>query len=184
MIVLRPWAMPETWERQLAMMESQGAQDEACRRAGLGSHTPCCSEPTDYAGHLADLWGREDFIVIEHDIAPGPEDLNDFLACPEPLCAFPYRSTDPFGRRHWSCSHSGGQIKEGAEWAIVSGLGLTKFTTAVTSRQPLPHDFREKNWGHLDSVISQRLEEAWRRCRLGGSGGTFHLHWPEVQHFH
>lgn len=106
---------------------------------------------------LDTLWEEDEtFVVVEHDVVPHAGALEELLACPSDWCAFPY-----------DCG--------GLE---MTGLGCTKFSAALTGRQPdvlsriVPD---QRGWNGLDAVV---LGELRRR------GEREHVHSPAVGHNH
>lgn len=54
--------------------------------------------PYAYAQLLRELWAdAEDFLLVEHDVVPGPGAIAQMAACPNPYCAAPYPWTTTLG---------------------------------------------------------------------------------------
>jgi len=109
-----------------------------------------------YGDKLAQYWHRgEDFINIEHDIAPWPGAVEELWDCTSLWCTHQY----PIG-------HSG---------KFQKGLGLIKFSSSLIERYPdacLGWD--ETPWNQLDAQVYGALEID-RRIHA-------HMHFPPVAH--
>lgn len=111
--------------------------------------------PEAYAGILAALWqDGQEFINLEHDVAPWPGALTDLWSCPNPFCYYRYPSW-PQGR-------------------LTVGIGCMKFGQAVLDK--IPHSWEDWGnipWWDLDgALVSDILEAGFER----------HEHSPPVAH--
>lgn len=116
-----------------------------------------------YHDLIAALWdAREDFLVVEQDVVPSPEDVQSLLACPQPWCAFAY-DYPPFG--------------------LYAGLGCARFRSVVMKRWPQAMRFcallsdekhSRKHWCRVDGMLKQYLQE--RGVQQHIHGVCRHLH--------
>jgi hypothetical protein len=113
---------------------------------------------------LASLWAdRQDVIVVEHDVTPDAEALDDLATCDRRWCAQPYPYL--YGRANW-------------------GLACTKFTAAAMDAAP-------DLWAHV-AVMSDHLHppkhwcrlDAWSHRVLTSRGVNRHDHGLTVGHAH
>jgi hypothetical protein len=114
------------------------------------------SSDQSYWELLVELWRGETFIVVEHDIVPTQEQLQEIWDCPEEWCSRPYRMGD----------------------IETTALGCTKFDSRLMRRMPdLVESILEqhRHWSGLDSMIVAGLH---RR------GAKEHEHLPAVLHLH
>lgn len=88
-----------------------------------------------YAELISSLWGKEDFIIVEHDIIPYPEAFESLMNCNYSYCGCYY--------------HIGG--------SLGGTLGFTKFEKIFTKNIPI--DFTGVKWTHLDAKIAGELEK-------------------------
>lgn len=87
MTVLHPYSTkPETFSRQA---ETWAALSRI-RKHWQVVDRPCTRE-TDYENALRELWGRDDILIIEHDVVPTTEAVSGLEECRQPLCAQAYR---------------------------------------------------------------------------------------------
>jgi hypothetical protein len=111
--------------------------------------------PEAYASHLVNAWqAGEEFINVEHDVAPWPGALEQMWHCDAEFCYFQYPMFPP--GRHGS------------------GIGCCKFGQSLI--EALPHsweDWGNVPWWDLDAAIISELKVA---------GIDRHEHLPYVAH--
>ncbi|HEY7046580.1 MAG TPA: hypothetical protein VH373_05120 [Jatrophihabitantaceae bacterium] len=111
---------------------------------------------TGYWRVLAEAWAWPgDLVVIEHDIGIDADVLPGFAACPEPVCARPYRWTS--GDR------------------LITGFGCVRFRAEV--KQAHPELFTEV--GELDWLLVEPRVGGELQRRVGRP----HVHRPAVEHY-
>lgn len=123
----------------VATCEANSIASRALRMEGIG-YMPLWThiDEFSYGRGLADLWDRGDqFVLLEHDIAPWPGLVKQLWDCPEPWCT----ACVPF--------------PNGTE---TSGLNINKFVP----RGRAPEVWRETPWRMLDGEVLHRV-----RTRLG-----------------
>lgn len=87
---------------------------------------------------LSSLWADgQDVVIVEHDVIPDADAIEDLLDCPEPWCAQPYPYV--YDRLNW-------------------GLACTMFTATAMKRVP-------DLWTHV-AVMSDYLHPPLHWCRL------------------
>ncbi len=116
-----------------------------------------------YHDLIASLWAsREDFVVVEQDIVPGPADVQSLIDCPHGWCAFCY-DYPPFG--------------------LYAGLGLARFRAEVMKELPqamtwcsLESDesHPRRHFCRVDGYLKRYLQE--RGIRQHVHGVVRHLH--------
>ena len=131
------------------------------------------------------MWEKhEPFIIIEQDIVPTQQDIDNLASCPHPLCASNYKlypaSTglpDPV-LAHRIAVYNNVQktillqtrwVNYTDQFCDLFGFGLTKITPD-TDKYPIKFD----RWNDLDSRISKYFWHKLKRC---------HIH-NEVRHNH
>jgi len=109
-----------------------------------------------YGNFMRDKWKeKESFIVLEHDIAPYPEAINNIMWCDHPWCAYEY------------FHHTGYKLY---------AMGCVKFSKyLVENSQEIPKDnnWINTNWNILDGKVINPLREKF---------GRPHLHYPSLAH--
>jgi hypothetical protein len=111
--------------------------------------------PEAYAGHISSMWQEgEEFINIEHDMAPWPGAIESLHECPEPLCHFRYP--------YWPPGY------------LTTGIGCFKFGQVVIDELPDAwEDWEMVYWWNLDGAILTYLRNA---------GFKRHEHLPSIAH--
>jgi hypothetical protein len=97
-------------------------------------------------------------ILIEHDILPTPEQLEDLWACPEPWCAHAY---PPFELRNYNGSAD-----------VVVGFGLCKLGAPLLEKMSIV-PFPKVRWDHCDFVFTAFARQY---------GFKVHQHYGHVEH--
>lgn len=156
--------------------------------------------PYAYAELLRDRWGDDGpLVILEHDVVPLPGQLEELVACPEPICCVPYplnwclyRGVLSRGDHHLQgavCySHArtvpsyrtADPTVEGGydfgQWddafADLTSLGCTKFSPIVRTKV---HPHPRVEWYGMDDSISRRTLSAGYRA---------HIHLPTARHDH
>lgn len=114
----------------------------------------------EYWNALRDYWlPQHDLTIIEHDVQARPEIFEEFEACPEPWCVFPYSNHTNADAEAWR-----------------NMLGCTRFRKeliaavpdALTNCQP-----RWRDWHYTCDGIGFNLRAA---------GFSHHWHGPAVRH--
>jgi hypothetical protein len=121
------------------------------------------------------LWPSDKAIVnVEHDMEVSDELIQQLLDCPHPLCTFAYKlywpsthQAQPHYAQRDGGPNYGEWIKEGVECCGFSGIGLCKIAPEARAC-PLA----DSHWSTVDCAISRSTEGDW------------HVHWPEVEHYH
>jgi hypothetical protein len=140
---------------------------------------------SDYERKFRQLWGKDDLIVVEHDVVPTMEGLVRLAECPHDLCARVYRfylaSHDEPDKllgfnmcRVLMPGGSQGYVADGETEADFVGFGMTRISMRFQVAHPVL-DFPWGGWGNLDSRFCE-----WT-C---GMGLKWHVHWPCAKHNH
>lgn len=140
--------------------------DRAVRRHGgpFHFHQLPAGDRTAYARAFAGWWDiPADHMVIEQDMVPTPEMVDDMFRCPEPWCVRPYHIGD--GR-------------------FAVGLGMCKFSYILKQTFRSAGNLAARNGTtsgqYLDWVaLNESVERRLRRW-----GVLAHVHRPEVEHLH
>lgn len=146
-----------------------------------------CEGDFAYWAGLNYFWDTDEVIVnVEHDMDFTDELVDGLLACPEPLCAYPYQVYPTALGRYIYCATTDSPSDltgEGSpdqprwvdgpedKWAKWVSIGFMKIAPEVRLL-PLAKMF----WQWLEHSVNHSTAEA--------SGRRVHLHWPEVRHFH
>jgi len=135
---------------------------DAVQAAGICAEFVRLVDDTHYSRLLLELWAAgETFVVIEHDVAPRPGDLQHLLRCPRPWCGFAYNISTQYA----AC------------------LGFTKFRGDFIRKYPAVMELAAADerdgmkagvWVRMDVRLDNRLHPA---------GETIHTHWPPVPHY-
>lgn len=137
-----------------------------------------CEGDYDYWRGLGALWDSGETIInIEHDMECSDDLISGLLTCPHPLCTYAYKLYWPsthqavphYAQAVGEKAHIGGGswVSTGAEWADYTGIGFCKVEPAVRVR-PL----QREHWALLDMKVT------------AATGGRWHIHWPEIEHYH
>jgi len=113
----------------------------------------------DYWRVLCDWWKPRDFTIIEHDVQARPSIFEEFAACPEPWCVFPYSNHTNADAEAWR-----------------NMLGCTRFRKEIIEAVPFAVgncQERWRDWHYTCDGIGFNLREA---------GFTHHWHGPAVRH--
>jgi len=121
------------------------------------------------------VWGTDATIVnVEHDMECSDELIQQLLDCPHPLCTHAYKLYWPSThqvRPHYAQRDGGPNygewIKEGVEWCGFTGIGFCKITPEARVSALV-----ESPWQTVDCDVTKATEGPW------------HVHWPEVEHYH
>lgn len=116
----------------------------------------------DYFGLIRDMWAdQEDFVIVEHDIVPHFDFLEQFAQCPEPFCGYSY----------W-VHERGVTVADYAPGPPSTAMGCVRFRAEMMQRIP---DLGEHCWPwyHLDSALYQLVR---------AHGFNVHRHYPDVEH--
>ena len=149
-----------------------------------------CNPTDDYWKFLLKNWNKDDLIIIEQDIVPTVDMIEELEECIEELCCFPYRLRD--GR--WSVWNNNIPVDQRdntanaeyyvepyddlPEYAPASAFGCTKIVRSIQKQIPLQlYPVEKYAWWYLDSWISERVAHQLSNKR-------FHLHKPPVKHNH
>ena len=121
-------------------------------------------EPDDYDKALKDLWGKDDIIIVEHDMIFHRGQLEEIINCGHYLCAFNYylyepttglkepvlahRSIGETRRLHWNSTED--------ETADSVGFGMTKISLNFQRDFGAAWDKGTKGteWKNLDTRFS------------------------------
>jgi hypothetical protein len=114
------------------------------------------NDPQAYWRLLKRLWAGTSFMVIEHDIVPTQDQIDELWDCPQEWCAAPYDM---------------GEIETTALGFVRFGFPLLQRTADLVGGIIESH----RSWNGLDSMI---VAELHRR------GASEHVHLPAVQHLH
>lgn len=138
-----------------------------------------------YRAALEEQWRFDgDLCILEQDLIPTPTMLAALAECPHQLCAQAYSlSAKTLGREGCEiahrvcvpCAEVPQWIVPGGESADLVGFGLTKLGRAARAR--VTPEWQSPLYHHtnLDTKIS---------FLFLAQGMKFHIHWPEVAHFH
>ena len=115
----------------------------ALRQDGVEAQMHFLDRDEAYYNLLTDLWAKDGFTIVEHDIVVWPGAIQQLQDCPEPWCVFPYYSS--------------------VGW-IIDGLGCTKFSRELVQGHPdvLKPPFpvccaHTKYWCGLDRLLAHSL---------------------------
>jgi hypothetical protein len=136
-----------------------------------------------YGLYLAGLWGKDDLIVIEHDVGVTSEMFEDMLNCPYPfVCAQRYQvhPASTYSEKSFSCQFNvveGHGVplpkNSGMPFCDHSGFGFIKFTKAIQLLVPMVYG----DWKNIDIRWCRKA-----RSLLGSK--LIHVHYPEMKHYH
>lgn len=156
--VERPADQRQTWDLLARLREAGWAVADL----------DCAPSETAYAEHLAKRWdGNEDWMIIEHDVAPTIGQFAAMARCPEPACTAPYAHS----------GHPEANLRD--RHVMATSLGCTKVTAAarrLTGPWPVS---RQVNWHMLDSYLTGAIASAL----VSRTGKAWHPH-PPVAHNH
>lgn len=139
-----------------------------------------CADVFDYGDGWRELWESGDTIVcVEHDMEFSDALVDELLSCPQPLCAHAYlmhQYGPPFYAHGWLPQQKGLRaqascirwIDHGEERADYSAVGFVKIAPRAR-RFPLAENIP---W----MAVEQEVNAA--------TTGTWHIHWPGVEHYH
>lgn len=142
--------------------------------------------PSEYEKAILKYWGRDDLLVIEHDIVPTLGAVKQMETCPSMLCAndYPFHRIDasqqPYTRS--SCRvvvYEGDhehehRIDTETAWADFVGLGFTRFRKPFM--KAIKPGWKSGTWIDLDTRISHWTHEEIHT--------KWHVHRPALMHNH
>ena len=147
-----------------------------------------------YCQTFRDVWtrcGREhrSLIVVESDVVPRLDAFREILACPNPVCMFPYQNfilgadgtlTGAVVETRVPGGWESHFARQGDEWAMDGDLGFARFRPEACA-QPFPTDIDTGNQALLINTALFRMFKSkdWRDPR-----GRLHLHWQVVKNKH
>lgn len=130
-----------------------------------------------YHAALDAAWSERGALInVEWDMEDTPALVLDLLACPQPLCTYAYLLYEPTTREaepHYAQSsvwmaEGGHWIARGVEWCEWSGIGFCKVERGVRREGPLAR----QPWMGVEIAVNEAVRGPW------------HVHWPEVEHYH
>ena len=142
--------------------------------------------PSEYEKAVLSSWGKDDLLVIEHDIVPTLQAILQIEYCKYPICAndYPFHRIDasqkPYTRS--SCRVVIYDNKVGHEhridstddWADFVGLGFTRFRKKFMKKNK--PGWKDGTWIDLDTRISHWTHEIVNM--------QWHIHRPPLMHNH
>ena len=156
-------------------------------------HAPVLKDHLAYCRGLADLWHEPVTIInVEHDMEVSDKLIADLIDCPEPLCTRPYKCYFEVGRKrqvplfaqHVFAPKYGHARRDGEHMLNLWAKGV----------RPIREDDRYADFaaaGFLKLAPEARVRpleiDGWQgveACIFQGCSGRYHLHWPEIEHFH
>lgn len=143
-----------------------------------------------YEELIAKVWGKDDLVIIEHDIVPVLSDVTALLRCPHPVCVsahylYPVSAGVPhpvLAHRKWVGERIE-WIEHEEEWADIVSLGLIKITKDVQEKCDIT-PLEQGRWHSIDIRLSDILREALAPSGIGTTPRPFHVHYPIVEHRH
>jgi hypothetical protein len=113
-----------------------------------------CVDDYDYDKALKGVWGKGDLIVLEQDVVPTLEMIQNLLGCDKPWCIFEYeiRYMDD----------------KNPPFTPQTGLGLTKFSSEAQQVSALEKWFGRGSWFNLDGRVTGALVQAGYRPHVHG----------------
>ncbi|MHB1910216.1 MAG: hypothetical protein ACYCQJ_15265 [Nitrososphaerales archaeon] len=138
MKILHPFAIPKDKSRLKSQVPTWLALAKIRKKYTVIDHE--CKGLYGYDDFLKSHWQTEDFIVIEQDIVPTLEQIDELASCKQNLvCCFDY---DNFGL----------VLDENANAYVY--LGCTKYTLEMQKQVDPSEWYRKGTWKNLDSRIS------------------------------
>lgn len=161
------------------------APKESDRYGVLG--VECVGEFCYWKG-LSSVWEKGLTVVnVERDMEFSDELVAGLVDCPHPLCAYPYKVFPTQLKRFIYCATTDGPhcnnpprwlTGPSDEWACWSSIGFAKFSPQVQTK-PLDKMF----WKWFEHSIN-RVVSATTQVGALATSTRWHIHWPEVKHFH
>jgi hypothetical protein len=144
-------------------------------------YSPVCNSEYDYWAGFSELWSGDDTIVnVEHDMETSGRLVDELVDCLYPLCTYAYqihhRGPD-FYAQGWQSIYRGPRARgEDIRWlqgasehqCDLSGLGFCKITRDARKDATLSRCV----WQGVEREVNMAVSKRW------------HVHWPEVEHFH
>jgi hypothetical protein len=144
----------------------------------------------NYCHGLQEVWwpAEKTIINIEQDMECSDELIDGLLSCPHPLCAYAYLVYPTQLHRYIYCATSRQVdhnnpaksnvywLNKGEEWAVWSSIGFCKIDP-IARVKPLDRLY----WQWLEHSVN-RIVGTYQHA--GGAGFEWHIHWPEVEHYH
>ena len=139
-----------------------------------------CGGELSYWAGFSRLWDSDQTIVnVERDMQFDDALVAELVDCPHPLCAYPYRVYPTAKGKFIYCGTAtppGGEgdpvwLSPGDEWAVWHSIGFCKITPQARVKP-------------LDAMFWQWLEHSINRVVCRAAGLQWHVHWPEIRHYH
>lgn len=141
---------------------------------GIDVQHATCVLSADYEYALRKAWGcGRDLIVLEQDLVPTMEQLADIASCDQALCAYAYQIypvSTALPEPVYVHRQGTQWIRQGADWADLVGLGLTRFSGTAQAALPLSEWGEVGGWVGLDTRLSMMFQRlAWPKYRYTGA---------------
>lgn len=131
-----------------------------------------CDGPFDYWAGLESVWDSDRTLVnVERDVEFSDLLVAELLSCPWPLCSYPYRVL-PSGWPGFLYSAAFRDwVAQDVAFASFSAIGFAK----ITPHARVGTTLERKTWDKLETGLHEAVALERR---------FWHLHWPEISHFH
>lgn len=137
----------------------------------------------DYSSGVADLWNVNsmNLFIVEHDIIPTKDIINELSECSYPLCVPLYRTNsvhtgldeEVIPHRNFEIGKDWNWIQPGISWADTVGFGCVKFHK-LARQEVSPTLMLNMSWKQFDSFLSKRITDE--------TGFRWHVHQSWVKH--
>lgn len=135
-----------------------------------------------YGLYLEAIWGKDDIVILEHDLVPTLEMLNALIACKHPFICGQYYLIHPVSthlEKSGACQYNYDRnlnpvsMEGKPDFCDATGFGFTKIPLRVQLKVPMTLG----TWIALDSRFMTKAYKV-----LGAN--MVHIHYPEVKHLH
>jgi hypothetical protein len=127
-------------------------------RLKIQSKTVERSDIYSYPEMIKFWWGKEDLILLEHDVSPTIDQFLSLLSCSRPVCNFDYQI--PVSKTEYTILHM--------------GLGLSKFSVLFQKRIDIEMYLANQSFMRVDYAILSAMQSL---------NQSYHSH-GEVKHNH
>jgi hypothetical protein len=135
-----------------------------------------------YSNGLASLWGTNKTIVnVEQDMQFSDELVAELVECPEPLCAYPYQVYPTAKGKFIYCGTTDAPEPGDKDPRWLKGPDDTRSVWHSIGFCKITPQARVKP---IDRMFWKWLEHAVNRVVCREAGLTWHVHWPEIRHYH
>lgn len=163
MVVLHAYSpAPPHWDRGAPTRAALGSLSPAWRGR---VHSVAVGDDDRYEAALRARWGRDDLIVLEHDVEPVGDALAVLARCPHPLCAWAYALTWEAYGPAWVTTAAAWDAATRQDHPLVRAMTDTLADIAALHQRPGGGAPAGSTWAHrvITDPADPRRHQRWVR---------------------